>query len=78
MFFDFVDMFQSLKQQFAYLNSKDSLTTNNINEINVDLEFVDLQEDIDDAFFEYEAMQKTVNDVFASSHAMKTRDDYQE
>ena len=78
MFFDFVDMSQSLKQQFAYLNSKDSLTTNNVNEINVDLESVDLQEDIDNASFEYETMKKIVNDAFATSHAMKIRNDYQE
>ena len=71
-----------MEQQFVYLNSEDSSTTNNINrrlsidEINAGLESVDLQEDIDDAFFEYEAMQKTVHDAFAASHTKNTRDNY--
>ena len=76
-------MFQFLKQQFVYLNSKNSSTTNNINrkffinEINVDLEFVDLQKNIDDAFFEYKTMQKIVHDAFAIFYTKNTRNNYQ-
>ena len=43
-------------------------------ENNVDLKAIDLHENIDNANFDYETMQKIVNNIFAIFHVTKTRD----